>query len=190
MRAMVVAGALLAFLALSGFDCINDSFTLSVDVEPVIIGFALPDVPSTTTPSGTEDVNLGDYVDEEYADDLINGAINNVGIRVKPSHPDLPSGRSVSGTVTVANEGNPAVTLLTIPSGRVWDDYLTERTVATDPGYLSVRSAGLDTLVAALLKKPLGTVTLHYAAMLGAPAEAGDSIFITIYAQAGAKIDI
>ena len=182
MRAMVVAGALLGFLAFTGFDCINDPFTLAVNVDPIPFHFAVP--VGSTTPSDKEVVDLQNYVDDDYVDDLISGAVNDIGIRVVGAH----TGRSVSGSVTVGNGTTATTPLVTIPAGRSWNDYLTERRVATSPSYLTANSAGLDTLVAALKKRPLGFVTVQYAVTLGSASVAGDSVIITIYSQAGAGI--
>lgn len=177
MKGMAVLGALMAFLMFTGFDCINDPIAVAVAVDPITKGFRIN--PGGTTYTSTQSVQLPDYVDEDYQESLIGGAIWDVGVRVN----QLANNRNVTGTITVDGR------LLARFTGQSWNSFISEKTVAKDPTLLQADSAGINHLIRLLSTKPLSYDPVVFVVSGSATTSIapGDSVFVTVYAQAMAN---
>jgi hypothetical protein len=167
MKIRTLALLLLAVLPLMGFDCVNDAFTVSLNLTPLNGTYPLTAGP-TTTFGGAFSIDSGTLYDNAYT---ITGA-SVYDIKVSTAGPNLGT---CSGTVRVNN-------ILLLTYNGPWTGFNTPQSLLTSR-YITRNSAGIVELVSCVVNKKLAVFSTTGSVTTG-PVPAGCSLTISANVQA------
>jgi hypothetical protein len=167
MKLRTLALLLVAVLPLMAFDCVNDAFTISLNLKPFNGTYAITPGP-TLTFGGSFSVNPSTLYDQGYT---ITGA-SVYDIKVSTAGPDRGT---CSGSVAV--NGIPLFTY-TGP----WTGFNTPQSLLTSR-YITRNSLGIAELISCVVNKKNAVFTTVGSVTVG-PVPAGCSLTVSAHVQA------
>lgn len=167
MKIRAMALLLVAVLPLMAFDCVNDAFTISLNLRPFNGTYPLTPGP-TLTFGGAFSIDPATLYDQEYT---ITGA-SVYDIKIATAGPNLGT---CAGTVRVNN-------ILLLTYNGPWTGFNTPQSLLTSR-YITRNSAGIAELTSCVVNKKLAVFSTSGSVTTG-PVPAGCSLTISANVQA------
>ena len=178
--------AALVMLSSIGASCVNDGVTVVVDLSPIVARYQIRPGNDTTF-SGRIVIKLDSLVSPEFRDQLTQGRIYDLKVKVEGSY----SG-SVTGYVSVQVANGSTAELLRYPAtgSTPWSNFSTPQSLLGHSPYLVAIPHGVDLLLEALSSRPMPQITLTAFGLLSV-APIPDNLYVTVelYLQADARIN-
>ena len=165
-RALILL--LLAAIPLMGFNCVNDEFTISLNLQPFNGTYPLTAGP-TKTFGGSFSVDPGTMYDQGYT---ITGA-SVYDVRVSTAGPDLGN---CSGSVSVNGK-------LLLTYNGPWTGFNTPQSLLSSR-YITKNSLGIAELISCVVNKKLAVFSTTGVVTIGGNVPAGCSLTISANVQA------
>lgn len=166
MKARIVLASLFVALATMGFDCINDSFLVSVNVKGITGKFRVN--PGNGSYDDSKTIQPSDYLDVDFSNEIKDVRIYDIHVRTEGTF----AGNVNSGTVSV--NGSPIVTLV---GSTPWSTFYTPQSLLTS-SYINRNAGGVGVLVNAIKAK--APITLRGFGSLSAPVTNRDTLYVIV----------
>lgn len=167
MKTKMILAALFIALTTMGFDCINNDFVVSVNIQGVTGTFYV-NRGNGALFDGSKTFPASDYLNQDFSDEIKDVRIYDV--RVSTGGPY--TGSISNGTVSV--NGTP---ILRIVNSTPWSAFNTPQSLLTSP-YINRVPGGVGPLVNAIRNKQ--DITIRGFGSLSAPVDRDSTYFISV----------
>jgi hypothetical protein len=175
MKAKIVLISLFVALATMGFDCINDSFLVSVNVNGITGKFKINpgNNPNFGPPGDCVTITASQYLDQSYSDEIQDVRIFDIKVSTIGTYAGNVNGTATVNNVAILNYSGP------------WSSFNTPQSLLTSQ--LITRSAGGIGLLVNAIKNKQTIVLCGVGSVSQVPVPDGLYIQVDVSGQVDAK---